>query len=286
MTRLGERCGVLCIQLLYGYAFCILPAHKEEHDSEDKGAATCTTGVFSPANAGKRAMAYTHLRQADVSLEKRIWRVIDLREKINQPLMYPETPRPCRRALIDVVREGIAKDSLIAFADDEFLQRYTKHEALSKLVVQLSMDSIDSLGNALGTKIISDTLSSTKITHVKLKEDWFFDKQRSVLDVRILAIGFEWYDESKELYKPVFWLYYPQCRNWFVNYVVFNSKNDAEQRNYDEIFIKRMFNSYIEKESNVYERYITEYTKGLDALLESERIKNELYRWEHDLWHF
>lgn len=47
-----------------------------------------------------------------------------------------------------------------------------------------------------------------------------------------------------------------------------------------------MFGSYIIKESNVYDRYISSYTTGIDALLESERIKNDIFIFEHDLWEY
>ena len=50
--------------------------------------------------------------------------------------------------------------------------------------------------------------------------------------------------------------------------------------------MKRMFGSYITKEENVYNRSIAEYTKGLDALLESERVKNSLHEFESNLWEY
>ena len=56
------------------------------------------------------------------------------------------------------------------------------------------------------------------------------------------------------------------------NAEVFNRQNDAERRTFDEIFHKRMFNSYIYKESNVYDRTIAEYkTTGMGQLLESDK---------------
>ena len=96
------------------------------------------------------------------------------------------------------------------------------------------------------------------------------------------------YDESRnEIGKsPLFWIYYPQARYVFANQVVFNRQNDAERRTYEDILWKRMFNSYISKESNVYDRSIFEYTTGIAYQLESEKIKNKLFLLEHDLWSF
>ena len=51
--------------------------------------------------------------------------------------------------------------------------------------------------------------------------------------------------------------------------------------------MKRMFNSYIMKEDNVYNRRVDDYKANpLDALLESERIKQDMINLEHDLWEF
>jgi hypothetical protein len=72
----------------------------------------------------------------------------------------------------------------------------------------------------------------------------------------------------------------------FATEEVYNSKNDAERRTFEDIFWKRQFASYIYKETNVYERKIKDYAVGMDALLESERIKEEIFNMEHDLWEF
>ena len=59
------------------------------------------------------------------------------------------------------------------------------------------------------------------------------------------------------------------------------------RRTFDDIFIKRFFGSYIYRESNVYNnRQIENYTAGMEAMLESERIKNEIFTLEHDMWEF
>jgi gliding motility associated protien GldN len=86
--------------------------------------------------------------------------------------------------------------------------------------------------------------------------------------------------------KPLFWIYFPDARPYLAKAAVFNRHNDAERMSYDELFVKRMFSSYVYKESNIYNRSITDYKKGLDVLLESEAIKEEIFVYESDLWHY
>ena len=128
------------------------------------------------------------------------------------------------------------------------------------------------------------------IVSYRLKEDWFFDNERSIMDVRIMGIcpvRLEYDDNMNVKGKvPMFWVYFPEARYVFANYDVFNRQNDAERRTFDDIFWKRMFNSYAYKRSNVYDRNNRAYLLGLDLLLEADQIKEDIFIMEHDLWHF
>ncbi len=132
--------------------------------------------------------------------------------------------------------------------------------------------------------------TSEDIIQYYLKEDWFFDKERSVMDVRIIGIAPVIYDrdESGNItgFKELFWLYFPECRYVFQNFYVQNRHNDAQRMSFDDLFWKRMFQSYIIKESNIYDREIKDYRAGVDALLESEKIKEDIFIFEHDLWSY
>lgn len=137
---------------------------------------------------------------------------------------------------------------------------------------------------------VYDTLQivSQYIAQYRLKTDWFFDKERSVLDKRIIAIAPVIYDAGKEggRYKELFWLYFPQCRYIFNNYYTYNDKNDAQWMSFDDLFWSRRFTEVVYQESNVYDRKIDSYVNGVQSLLESERIKEEIRNIEHDMWHF
>ena len=110
------------------------------------------------------------------------------------------------------------------------------------------------------------------------------------MEVRILGLApvIEIDDPVNERfsYKPLFWLYYPDCRNYFVQFKWYNPYNDGDRINYDQLFQKRFFSSYILKESNVYDRPIPAYAQGMEALMESDRIKEKIFKFEEDLWNY
>jgi gliding motility associated protien GldN len=165
---------------------------------------------------------------------------------------------------------------------------------------ETTRDSIetDELGNqepavdAAGDNIKIDVVepyTSRDIIRYDLKEDWFFDKQRSMLDVRIIGISpvvLGLFEGKVTGYENLFWLYFPECRYVFQNFFVYNDANDAQRMSFDDFFWKRQFSSFVKKESNVYDRAVSPNWDGLDALLQSEKIRNEIFTFEHDLWHF
>ena len=84
----------------------------------------------------------------------------------------------------------------------------------------------------------------------------------------------------------LFWVYFPEARSLLSKYEVFNPKNDAAGISYDDVFVTRRFNSYIEKMSNVHDRDIIDYNEGTDLLYEAERLKEKIINFENDLWEY
>lgn len=241
-------------------------------------------------------MRTAYVREADVMWSKRVWRVIDLREKLNLPIYYPEEPTVCLMSLFDVLKCALLMDNLQAFAnpifDDEFTMPMTKDEVKSLLVSWDSTNQVEDAenpGQYINVPLKKEIIASS-IRQYWIKEDWYFDKQRSVMEARIVGICplTEKVSEGGEVIgvKPLFWIYFPDARPFLAKAAVFNRHNDAERMSYDELFVKRMFSSYVYKESNVYNRSIADYKQGLDVLLESEGIKEEIFTYESDLWHY
>lgn len=242
-------------------------------------------------------ISYAPVREADVMWSKRVWRIIDLREKINLSLYYPTHETSIRNSLFDVIRKGILSRKLDAYdsgpavfdPDEEFKTKLSFENAKQAFTREVTIPVQDTSSGEITIKTIIDTIGSTDITQYWIKEEWFFDKQRSVMDVRILGIApvMETKDEQGEFkgYKVLFWLYFPDCRNYFSKFNCYNSYNDEQEMTFDDLFQKRMFGSYISQESNVYNRPIVAYAHGTDALLESEKIQQDIFKFEDNLWH-
>jgi gliding motility associated protien GldN len=243
----------------------------------------------------KKPIAYSPVREADVIWEKRIWRVMDLRQKINHPFYFPETPQKNWKNFMTVIMDAVREGTITAYdptLDDQFLVPLTYQEIEKKIIRidTLPVRDPDNFEKIIGTTVSRTEFRSTDVQRIRLKEVWFFDKQRSQMDVRILGICpliNKYNDDGIYMgFEPMFWIYFPEARPVFAQSIVFNRKNGAEDRTYDELFWKRMFGSYIVKEENVYNRDIKDYASQMDALLEAERIKNELFEFEHELWEF
>lgn len=298
-------------------------------------------GVYLKSNIPtKRLIPYTPVREADVIWSRRVWRAIDLREKMNLPLYYPldefTNPDPVtkqvewirndnRWSLWTIIRQHILSGDLTVYSDYNPIQTrvldgdrfkypilpepgkdyYTDSTYRNELVwylAELSEQSDEAIqsyfgGDSTVNGVVifppQDTLwyTSKDIVQYRLKEDWFFDKERSILDVRIIGLAPVRYIKDKsgniEGTRTMFWLYFPtDCRYVFNNYFVYNERNGARWMSFDDFFMKRRFTSFIYKEENTYDRDISKYRVGVDALLESQKITEEIRNIEHDVWSY
>jgi gliding motility associated protien GldN len=223
---------------------------------------------------------------------KRIWRELDMRQKMNQSFYYPLEPHNNWRNFITVVMDALKEGSITAYdisSTDEFLVPLTFQEILTRQIdtVHRTLTRPYPPYDQYDTVIFSE-FDPGRVMKLRVKEDWYFDKKRSQMMVRILGICPVMIKErnGEEFSEPLFWIYFPEARPVFAQAEIFNRYNDAARRSYDEVFMKRIFSSYIYKEQNAYDRRISEYAQGLDALLEAERIKQQLIDFEQSLWEY
>ena len=256
---------------------------------------TSLEGTFKLSFSEFNSIPYPYLREADVMWSKRVWRVIDMREKINHTLYFPVEPIPSRKSFMQMVMNALTCNAAeyqvtpYDVIDDEFTVRLSREEVIEKAFTKEEISFENDLGE-IENQIVDNPFDFSSVKRLRVKEDWFFDNQRSVFDVRIIGICpvLEKFDEMGE-YKgeqPLVWLYFPELRMPMSITPIFNPYNDAATITYDHLFMKRIFSSYVFKESNVYDRKINTYKQDLDLLLEGKRIEEELFNYEQDLWEY
>jgi gliding motility associated protien GldN len=252
-----------------------------------------TDGLFDDNELlEKTPVPYPYLRQADVMWSKRIWREIDFRQKFNQKFYFPIETQADWKSFIVVVLDALKEGQLTAYDisnTDELLVPITYNEIIGRQtdsiyqIMQRPYPPYEEFDTVIYTEF-----DPTKVMRLRVKEDWYFDSKQSQMLVRIQAICPVMIKErnGQEVTEPLFWISYPESRDVFAQALVFNEFNSAARISYDELFWKRLFDSYIYKEQNVFDRRISQYATGIDALLEADRVKHDLMLFEENLWNY
>ncbi len=231
-------------------------------------------------------LAYDHIREADVFWEKRIWRVIDVREKMNKSFSAPQNP------LISVLLRGIESGDIIPYStlDDKFSTPMTGEEIQGQLYSSDTISVIDPDTYEQIITVTQDQFNPEDVKRYRIKEVWFFDEETSTMQVRILGLAplKEEYDDNGILRfeYPMFWVYYPNIRKYLAGEEAMNPLAADQTLSWEHLMEARFFSSYIIKEGNVHDRRIEEYKTGEDALYESLKIEEEMLNFEHDLWSY
>ena len=231
-------------------------------------------------------LEFDYIDERDILWSKIVYEKIDLNEKLNFPLLFPvndETYEKNRKSLWRILKENIINKRITELyfdRNDNFKDKMSYNDVMEVV-------SFTELINGVPTP--PEELKSIDITAYRIKGMWFFDKRQGEMKYRLLGllpVGKNLKDDDGKNNTDLFWIWYPSLRKILHQEMVFNEKNNANRISFDQLLISRRFSSYIYKEDNLYgDRPISSYKdKGLQSILESQRIKKEILDFEQDMW--
>ncbi|MBK8698906.1 MAG: gliding motility protein GldN [Saprospiraceae bacterium] len=237
-----------------------------------------------------KLMSYEPVREADIAWEKRVWRLVETREKMNLPWRAEEAP------FFNILKDMIQNGDITVFEDEKFKDALTYTDVEKKLYDVDTITTFDYDTYEEKVQVVKNTKDWRNIYRFRVKEIWFFDEEASMLKSRIIGIA-PLYEETVEgldrpLEYPLFWVYYPEARNFLSKHRVISDNNDVAPMTWADLLDNRYFTSIIYKKSNVLDYKVEQYFDdkdpmfGFDRLMESEKIKQELFNFEHDLWEY
>lgn len=248
-------------------------------------------------NYQNRVLDYPFVREDDILWSKTYIQRIDLRQRKNHPLYFPIYPvkvggGEVRMNFADNILQAVMEDQSITAYVDEYFDEVVSVEKIQKMLFSIDTSFFDDIDTGeLTSEVDTIRVESKDIKELLIIEDRFFDKKRSMIDVRILGVcpvAEIMNKETLEVEKQkLFWVWLPEARQVLANATVFNTNNNMERLTYDEFLHKRLFASVITKETNLYDRSIFDYkTDRMHQLLEADRIKNDIRNLESDLWEY
>jgi gliding motility associated protien GldN len=253
---------------------------------------------------------YPVVREIDVMWERYIWREIDLREKRNLPLYFPTEPQGIYKSLGQLIIDAIDMnnpdndDALPVYTDENCNVMYQRSDVKNLLVnIKTGIQVDPESGEPVGEYTFDDPLTASEIMYYRLKEVWYFDKNKGELNVRILSIepffevardGTSSGDDENEVEqlknrRRLGVIRYDELRPFLAQQPYFTPQNSALKITFDDVLTwKRYFASYIIAEGNEFNnREIQDYMKNQrDQRIESDRISEMIRNYEAELWEY
>jgi len=190
------------------------------------------------------ALPWAAISERNIVWTKRVWRTIDTRGSKNNALSNNPEIHGIQKLPI-ILLTGFIHGKYKAYSadDDRFTTELTGEQVLTLLAKKTSAHP--------GSE--NSSFDPDKINKFRIKEDWLYLDTQKIWVVRIVGIA-----PVREITasngtvtdKPLFWLYYPDIRNYLSQQAVYTSGKNVAEYNWDKLFEGRDFYGKIDKVSD------------------------------------
>ncbi|HEY0977409.1 MAG TPA: hypothetical protein VGE21_08060 [Flavobacteriales bacterium] len=215
---------------------------------------------------------YAVIREADVKWERRVWRTLDGRDPMNAWLVGRKSS--CMDLMTVPLTTLREYPDMVLYAPDGKGEDGAFRKAIA--------------GAERTAMLLMNDTAAFEVERFMLKEDWIFDAARGVMEVRIIAFApmviVRGSEGEVSGHRPLFWLYYPEWRAILgTRPALFPGDITLS---FESLFARRIFRSTVTKVSNLQDRAGNDHGSGLDLLLQSEGLRDQLIHMGFDLWHY
>lgn len=255
------------------------------------------------AQGYEKPQPFPYIRESDIVWSTELWKTITADELFNQFFYFPEDEYHTygKKSLAYIIWDAMAAGEIPIYEDNDlqipidneaFVERYTRPDTIQ---LEIGYDEDDN--ELFETIIRPKSFDGAEIFSYALRETWFIGRQDSRQDSRRIALA-----PLKETYRellhgeaiplgvqPLFWvpMQHPAVRNLLVRYTAYIDPNNvARQPSWDWIFINQYYDAYVTRESNPYNRKISDYVTGKDAIIEAAIIEDKVFDIENSMWEY
>ncbi|MGX8712075.1 MAG: gliding motility protein GldN [bacterium] len=251
----------------------------------------------------QRPMPYLFIRESDIVWSTDIWKTISTHELFNQFFYFPsdEYVNYGKKSLAYILWDAMAAGEIPIYEDDDlkipidnelFVKRYTRADTI---MLEIGYDDDD---NELYETIIKPRFfEGAEIYFYSLRETWFVGRQDTRQDSRRIALApiketYRDLGNGKEIYLgnlPLFWvpMQNPHVRELLARYTAYiDPSNLVRQPSWDWVFVNQHYSAIITRESNDYNRKISDYVTGENAVIEADNIEAKVFEIEDGMWEY
>jgi hypothetical protein len=176
-------------------------------------------------------------------------------------------------------RTILEKENSLIFNDNKLFNVINNNLIEGNIVAYNPLD--DDFRTAL-TPIPDTSLYS--LIGYKIKEDYFFDNERFVIESRIIGIcPFAINKENKDTV-DLYWIYYPELRKYLAKELIVENGLPKKIKTLDDVFFYHYFYGQIDKQLNAKNIPISSYKKGEEIKKEADSIEINIIETEHSFW--